>query len=323
MNEVAEQRQNTPTSTVESMDALSAGSMLRRAREAAGLHIGALAVALKVPVKKLEALEADRLDLLPDAVFARALAGTVCRMLKVDPVPILAAFPQTPAQRAQADSRSSKPTFRPTGHNAQKSLMEKLSRPFIVLGFAFAIGALMLMFYPALEQLLSEVRRGADASGAPVGVSPASSEQTPLKGTAANEDATVKAVNLTSASSSPVRPDGSSAAQSVAVGTPAQVALPGATPAPELATDAAQTATDSAGTLVLTARGPSWVEVTDAKRVVLLRKTLAAGESQSLGGALPLTVTVGRANALGVQVRGNSLDLSPFTKDNVARFEVK
>ena len=49
--------------------AMSAGSLLRQAREAAGLSIATLAVLLKVPVKKLEALEADHFDLLPDAVF--------------------------------------------------------------------------------------------------------------------------------------------------------------------------------------------------------------------------------------------------------------
>ena len=39
---------------------MTAGALLRAAREASGLHIAALAVAMKVPVKKLEALEADR-----------------------------------------------------------------------------------------------------------------------------------------------------------------------------------------------------------------------------------------------------------------------
>jgi hypothetical protein len=67
----------------------SAGLLLRRAREAAGLHVAALAVSLKVPVRKLEALEDDRYDLLPDAVFARALASSVCRTLKIDPQPVL------------------------------------------------------------------------------------------------------------------------------------------------------------------------------------------------------------------------------------------
>ena len=37
----------------------SAGAILRMAREAQGIHIDTLAVAMKIPVKKLEALEAD------------------------------------------------------------------------------------------------------------------------------------------------------------------------------------------------------------------------------------------------------------------------
>ena len=71
----------------------SAGALLRAARETAGLHVAALAVSMKVPVKKLEALEADRFDLLPDAVFVRALASSVCRNLKIDPAPILSRLP--------------------------------------------------------------------------------------------------------------------------------------------------------------------------------------------------------------------------------------
>ena len=71
----------------------TAGMLLRQAREATGLHIAALAVAMKVPVKKLEALEADRLGDLPDAVFVRALAASVCRTLKMDPAPVLAKLP--------------------------------------------------------------------------------------------------------------------------------------------------------------------------------------------------------------------------------------
>ena len=71
------------------------GALLKNARQASGLHIAALAVTLKVPVKKLEALESDRLDLLADAVFVRALAASVCRTLKVDATPILALLPAT------------------------------------------------------------------------------------------------------------------------------------------------------------------------------------------------------------------------------------
>ena len=56
---------------------LTAGGLLREARQASGMHIAALAVALKVPVSKLEALEADNFTVLPDTVFVRALASSV------------------------------------------------------------------------------------------------------------------------------------------------------------------------------------------------------------------------------------------------------
>ncbi len=57
---------------------MTAGGLLKEARQAAGMHIAALAVALKVPVSKLEALEADNYAVLPDTVFVRALASSVC-----------------------------------------------------------------------------------------------------------------------------------------------------------------------------------------------------------------------------------------------------
>jgi cytoskeleton protein RodZ len=70
-------------------------------------------------------------------------------------------------------------------------------------------------------------------------------------------------------------------------------------------------------------KSESWVEVTDAKGTVVLRRTLAAGEVTGASGALPLTAVVGRADATQVQVRGQALDLTRLTRDNVARFEVK
>ncbi len=282
---------------------MSAGLMLRQAREEAGLHIGALAVSLKVPVKKLEALEADRLDLLPDAVFARALAATVCRTLKIDPAPVLAAFPQTAAQRDQQGRTARQPTFRPSGHSMQKSLAEKLSRPLILSGFAFAVSALGLMFFPAIQQLVEDIRKGAESSGAPAAQPKIA--QTSATGNIATEAAT-------------------SAAPSTSAATPTfAAAVLSAAAASEPVQTSAPAALETSEILTLTARGNSWVEVTDAKRVLVLRKTMLSGESQNLGGALPMTVVVGRANLVDVQVRGSVVDLVPVSKDNVARFEVK
>ena len=70
-----------------------AGALLRAARQQQGMHIMALAAAIKVTPAKLEALEAGRYHELPDATFTRALALTICRVLKIDPTPVLAQLP--------------------------------------------------------------------------------------------------------------------------------------------------------------------------------------------------------------------------------------
>lgn len=298
----------------DSRDQISAGAMLRRAREEAGLHIGALAVSLKVPVKKLEALEADRVDLLPDTVFARALAGTVCRTLKIDPAPVLAAFPQTSTQRQLALRTINKATFKPAGHGTQKSMLEKLSRPFVILGFAFAIGALVLMFFPSIQQLVSEVKKGAELSSLPAAQSPSAQSPAPSNTPVGVVSSTVRASTAIQ-DASPV--DGKTM---LAGGADAAI---GTLVAPELKQGIGSATMESTEILKLTARGTSWVEVTDAKRLVVLRKTMVSGESQNLGGSLPMTVVLGRANLLDVHIRGQAFDLVPTTKDNVSRFEVK
>ena len=77
------------------------------------------------------------------------------------------------------------------------------------------------------------------------------------------------------------------------------------------------------GIVVFSAKGASWVEVTDSKGVVVLRRTLSAGEVVGASGPLPLSAVVGRADATQVRIRGNEFDLTAVAKDNVARFEVK
>jgi cytoskeleton protein RodZ len=72
---------------------LTAGQRLRAARLQAGVDLHVLSVKLKVPVQKLEALEADQHPNDQSPVFARSLAASVCRQLGVDPLPILALLP--------------------------------------------------------------------------------------------------------------------------------------------------------------------------------------------------------------------------------------
>ena len=273
---------------------VTAGMMLRNAREAAGLHVAALAVSMKIPVKKLEALEADRLDLLLDAVFVRAFAASVCRALKIDAAPILEKLPQSSAPRLNVGRNGLNAPFRVPGGPSGLSAATFVSKPWMWAVVGLLLAAIFLIFLPQ--------------SQAPEAVS--SSDQTPaVLFPTPNQSALTPAPNeiLAEASAPPVAP----APSIVDAGSPAhnQIIL--------------ENSSANAQVIVFKASGPSWVEVTDSKGVVQARKTLSSGESLGVSGALPLSVVVGRVDVIEVEVRGKAFSILPIAKDNVARFEVK
>ncbi len=327
--------QNGATDEGLSEPGITAGTLLKRARESAGLHIAALAVSLKVPVKKLEALEADRLDLLPDAVFVRALAASVCRSLKLDATPVLALLPQTGKPRLDYQRTSINTPFRSPGDGPGPSIWTQVSRPAVLAGLLLLLGTLVLIFLPFVQQQykvvppVMEPLGGASSPGsptataAPSGVAMASVEL--VEGAKVPPTASAEAVSPVSAALPAAVPAIPAILPTIPVASPP---LSGAalgqpiisSPASALA---AATPPATNGIIVFQAKGESWVEVTDAKGVVVLRRTLTSGETASASGSLPLVAVVGRADATQVQVRGRAFDLSPVSKDNVARFEVK
>jgi hypothetical protein len=121
----------------------SAGALIRRAREHAGLHVGALAASLKVPVQRIEALEADRHDLLPGPVFTRALASSVCRLLKLDSAAVLALLPKA-AKHDLVVPGDLNQAFRSVGHGSAGRARARLSRPAAIAGAALLLAAVLV-----------------------------------------------------------------------------------------------------------------------------------------------------------------------------------
>ena len=311
---------------------VSAGELLREARERAGVHIGALAVGLKIPVKKIEALEADRLDLLPDAVFARALASSIARTLKIDSTPILAALPQGVQPGLAVMGGSIERMALGAGSQpAMRNLLNVVRKPAVLIGAVLVLGALALVFVPMSEtgprsQTSSEVKTtrslpsAGSESSVPMGSNLPSAGLTQLN---AGVPAQSGAEAGTSSAPQNAQPTSSmiAASSALAAATNGGKTLDGAGVIGSGAE--VQVTPGNTGLVQLIASGITWVEVTDSAGVVQLRKTLAAGEKVSAGGALPLKVVVGRVNATQVQVRGKPFDMTPFGKDNVARFEVR
>ena len=311
----------------------TAGRILREARQAQGLHIAALAASIKVAQKKLEALEADRLDELHDATFTRALAQTVCRALKIDPAPVLALLPASGGYRLEHVGEGINAPFRDRPGRREPSDWSAIVRPAIWLPLLILIAAAAIYFLPNgwLPQLPS-LPSPQPASSAASSTSTSSTSPDTTPGTTSSVMmAPPPVVEVASApgTNPPMTPSPAMAA-SASVGSSVEVApvasapntasaLPSATPTLGSGTPPAA----AEGALQIRARAATWVEVRDAHSRLLIGRTVPAGETVALDGAAPLRVRIGNARDTEVSYRGRALDLSANTSNNVARVELK
>lgn len=280
--------------------ARDAGAQLRQARERAGLHIATLAATLKVPVQRLQALEAGAYDALPDATFTRALALSVCRALKIDPAPILAALPAGPAPRltpASGDLATPMPRkgLVPAFAALTTGATGRRWPAWLALGLLAAAALAWWWLPPRLDEPASASATVSEpaAAPAPVGLT---SESTPTG--AAGTSGT--AVTIGPDTATPTRA--------------AEMTPPSVSEAPAAPSNAA---------LMLRTTATSWVQVTGASGRVWLQRNVQPGETLRFDDDLPLAVVVGRADATLVEVRGQPLDLGTLARNNVARFEVR
>lgn len=286
----------------------TAGSLLRQARVAKGLHIAALATSIKVAPRKLELLEADRYDELPGATFTRALAQTVCRTLKIDAAPVLALLPQPADQGLSQLSRGLNEPFRDKPGRRVPSDLSFLKSPIVIAAGVLVLASAAMYLLPAgwVDELTQPgngiVARDGDAASVPGPMASAVMTLPPPAVVMAASDAWPAPVS---------QPASASASGAAAASAPSATAsLPAAAGvAPN-------------GALLLRAKAQSWVEVIDGRGNPLMSRLLEAGETVGLDGPTPLRVRIGNASATQVSFRGRPVDLSP-SRDNVAKLELR
>ena len=305
-------------STAAAADAAVAGALLKQAREQAGMSLETLASRVKVLPHKLAALEEGRFDELPDLTFARALAKTICRHFNIDPVPVLAGFPAT-AAAASATALNRQTLRTPLDANRGLRIHGSGRSGFSVGAPTFALAAVAVAV--ALWWWLPASPPGGTGTDAANSNQPhATVEVVPTL------NQTAETVAPAAVASLPV--PSPAVAPAPAVTTPvvpvALLAPPGAAVVPAATPGAAPAAVAPASTdvLRLQARQTTWVEVRGGGRT-LLQRTLQAGESVSFNTGAPFGVVVGRADAIEVQLRGQAFDITPYKRNNVARFSVQ
>lgn len=311
MSEVQSPQPGAAAETAPVRDGVAAGRRLKQAREAAGLHVVALAAALKVPVKKLEALEAGRTADLPDATFARALAASVCRQLKVDPTEVLAMLPLAGSSRLGEDQALNTPFRSPRDPAGASRAPQAVPKPvWMALAILLAAAVVWWAVPPVTDEAPPQQAVPAE----------------PLLPVAPTEGATSMGAGANVAEETAAPPSDASVAAPVAASSAAPAAAAVVAAPPVVAETAPRAPVVNvaapADVLVIRAKSDSWVEVSGGGKV-LLQRVVKAGESVALGGTPPLAVVIGRVDATEVLVRGQAFDLAAVARNNVARFEVK
>ncbi|MDO9071798.1 MAG: DUF4115 domain-containing protein [Rubrivivax sp.] len=292
----------------------TAGGMLRAARERQGLHIAALAAAIKVTPRKLDALENDRHEELPDATFVRALAQTVCRTLKIDAKPVLDLLPPAPTVALAPGSGGLGTPFRERPGRIEPGLSPSNVRPLVWAAAGLVLLALAVYFAPASWWTVFS-RAG-----------PTAADTTPVTFTAPVPVAVPAAVEAAAPAASAsiaeagTAPDTAAAMSLQPQGGPSQAMVETVFSAPPAEASSGPAAV--AGILQLRCAEETWVEVRDARGQALLSRNVQPGERVGLDGALPLRVTIGNAAATELAFRGQAVNLASRTRDNVARLEL-
>lgn len=292
------------------------------------MTLEALASMIKVTPAKLEALEQGRYDLLPDANFTRALAMAVCRALKMDPGDVLAALPaarpvplaegKPPLNQPFKEIKGGAPLFDRHALNWSALLMPRYLAPLVLL-----LGAVLIY---ALPDAWLKPGWFASTSQPSVPVTtpvPEAALPTALPASTPVPNAASAAPSLSLDAAEPASAVASAAVPStLPVQLAPQQTLPTAAPvAAPAAPPAAPPAT--AGALTVTATATSWLEVQGADGSRLFFGLVRAGENLSLDGLAPLRVRIGNVSGVQLRYQGQPVDLSAYSRNNVARIELK
>jgi cytoskeleton protein RodZ len=140
-------------SETEAQAPMTAGALLRQAREDAGLSIEDVAYRVKIHVKKLAALEENQLDQIPNAVFLRAMASSVARTLHVEPQRILELLPDSPKPVFVNIEDNIKGSFGEPTHLSAKLRTFFSASSHVIFAGLLVVAAALVYFSPHLESV--------------------------------------------------------------------------------------------------------------------------------------------------------------------------
>jgi cytoskeleton protein RodZ len=283
------------------------GLQLRTAREAAGLSVDQVAQQLKLAPRQVKALEDEDFGVLPGRTFTRGFLRNYARLLHLDPDLLVAHLPdaaqapslESPPLHSTGTTMAELPTTAVHATNFGRWLI-----PLVLVGCIVAAAA--YEWQRGRPAVPAEATRAGDTAPAP------NTSTIPLPNPVSREAAAAPgpdAVHPRTASNAPAGP-----AQPERAPAPALQPAAQATPAAAVPTDAV---------LVIRYAGPSWTEIRDSAGQTLISRLVETDSVEPFDGKPPFTIVLGNARAVTLVYRGQSVDLAPYTRLNVARLVLR
>jgi cytoskeleton protein RodZ len=338
------------------------GTILRRAREAKGLDIAAIASMLHLSEFKIKAIEADDFDSLPEPVFVRGYLRNYARIVDEQVEPVLEAYtsfssePDIPEQKlVDTDSEIEV--------NNNPDLVKIITIVVVVALIAIPI----VWWWSDLEQIVEEIidTKGAVQSELPVLSSKPEEEkeeEIDLPGTIPLElseigdvsqpiaevksgEERVKATIETKPVVSEIKELELPESQIKPITIPEQPVVAEAKPEPiaKEQTEPKQNPKPVVSKPVSTSKpipiptrkpvraeqgvwfkfvDSGWVKVRDARNRVILIGDHNKGAIKKLGSAMPYKVVLGNSKAVKVEINGKVVDVEKYSSGGVARFTI-
>lgn len=277
---------------------IGVGALLRQAREEKFVSIDDVSRALKITNRQVEAIEADDWSSFSCTTIIRGFVRNYARLLGKDPEVFMNALGRAQMPLApELHMESGTPVkLQPLGHGGARDSIKVLTGLFLLL---MAVGA--YFFAPA--DFLKSTRSFLDASIQPhtaVGEGRADVRETDGNGDVQSSAAVSESPAL--------------------VGVTSKVS---SSPVASVPADTATVSPDVAGHLQFGFSEPSWVEVKDGKGAIIFSQLSVGGSQQNVSGQPPFSLVIGNAGHVTLQYKGQPVDLSKRSKDDVARLTLE
>lgn len=300
-------QENAPQDSAPSAPAMGSGNRLRQAREARGIELQQVANELRLPVRHIEALEAEDLSRLPAASYICGYLRSYAKMVELPSDEIVVNFPGMKEYLASVKS-----TVMPTRMVAPlPEMVEQDSHRGINVS-----SAVMLIAAAVIAAILLFQLSGSDDDAAPAGDKPPAASQ---------ENITVPVPPPATAAKSPAvaqrEPEPERPATEATSTAPVESTAPKEAATPVEAAPAAPRSMPLSQ-LVLQFRGESWIEIFDAANQRLAFELVRRGEVRTINGVAPFRVILGAASEVDVRYNDVVYDMSRYRRANLVELRI-